>query len=53
MHASLQARLEAEPAADAADEDEAAAQPLALQLAIDVEDATVASEAATPDAVAP
>ena len=37
----------------AADEDEAAAQPLALQLAIDVEDGAVATESPAPDAVAP
>jgi len=55
VHATLLARLAAEPEAPAesADEDEAAAQPLALQLAIDVEDAATAAESPAPDAVAP
>jgi exoribonuclease-2 len=55
VHATLVARLaaETEPPAETADEDEAAAQPLALQLAIDVEDGAVAAESPAPDAVAP
>jgi exoribonuclease-2 len=55
VHATLLARLaaEAEPAAETLDEDEAAAQPLALQLAIDVEDGAVVTESPAPDAVAP
>jgi exoribonuclease-2 len=54
VHATLLSRLaaEAETPAEAPDEDEAAAQPLALQLAIDVED-SAAAEAPAPDAVAP
>jgi exoribonuclease-2 len=53
VHATLLARLAAEGtvAPEAADEEEAAAQPLGLQLAIDVEDG--AAETAAPDAVAP
>ncbi|HSW21478.1 MAG TPA: RNB domain-containing ribonuclease, partial [Burkholderiaceae bacterium] len=55
VHATLLARLaaETETPAETADEDEAAAQPLALQLAIDVEDGAVAAESPAPDAVAP
>jgi len=55
VHATLLARLAAEagPPAEPADEDEAAAQPLALQLAIDVADGAAAAESPAPDAVAP
>ena len=54
VHATLLARLEAEASAavEAADDDEAA-QPLALQLAIDVADDAGAAESAAPDPVAP
>jgi exoribonuclease II len=55
VHATLVARLaaETETPVETPDEDEAAAQPLALQLAIDVEDGAVAAESPAPDAVAP
>jgi len=54
VHATLAARLgvEAAAAADAADEDEGEAQPLALHLAIDVDDAAAAEPPAS-DTVAP
>ena len=55
VHATLLARLAAETTAptETSDEDDTAAQPLALQLAIDVEDGAVAAETPAPDAVAP
>jgi hypothetical protein len=55
VHATLLARLAAEPGppAEAADDDEAAAQPLSLHLAIDVAEDAAASESPAPDAVAP
>jgi exoribonuclease-2 len=55
VHATLLQRLSAEPTASApteADEEEAAQQPLALQLAIDVDEGDTPA-AAAPDAVAP
>ncbi|HSC01616.1 MAG TPA: RNB domain-containing ribonuclease, partial [Burkholderiaceae bacterium] len=54
VHATLLAQLEAEAATavEAADDDEAA-QPLALQLAIDVGDDASAAESPASDAVAP
>jgi len=52
VHAALLARLGAEAAAEPSDDDEAEAQPLALQLAIDVDDAA-ATEAPASDTVAP
>jgi len=55
VHATLLAKLavEVQQPAESADDDEAAAQPLALQLAIDVDDNTGPGETAAPDAVAP
>jgi len=55
VHATLLARMadEIEPSTETADDDEAAAQPLALQLAIDVDDGAGAAESPAPDAVAP
>jgi exoribonuclease-2 len=55
VHATLLARLAAQPEAttETSDDDEAAAQPLALQLAIDVDDSAGVAESPAPDAVAP
>jgi len=54
VHATLSARLTGETAAPAevTDEDEAA-QPIALQLAIEVDDGAGATESPAPDTVAP
>jgi hypothetical protein len=55
LHATLQARLAAEADAptEASEDDESAAQPLALQLAIDVNEGDSPAEAPASDAVAP
>jgi exoribonuclease II len=55
VHATLLSRLaaEAQAPAEAAEDDESAAQPLALQLAIDVNEGDGPAEAPASDAVAP